>query len=174
MPSNPSAMDESLTASFSTLTRSVGFLGCLTSIPLLHGSSTPTLYSSPLPPHSSLPPCLPQWVCMAEEAGRRYDWVEYENGVQLGNKATCRSESCCLNLALNFINTQTRSRLTRGGVTSSGTAATACASAMRWVAPLLPGLTSLQVGEDSDRYWSLLPATADTATNMVNCQGPQN
>ena len=29
------------------------------------------------------------WVCMAEEAGRRYDWVEYEDGTLLGSKGTC-------------------------------------------------------------------------------------
>ena len=49
---------------------------------------------------------------------------------------------------------------------------------MRWVAPLpaaaAPVLTSLQVAEDSDRYWSLLPATADTATNMVNDMDDKN
>lgn len=54
----------------------------------LHPSSESSwllnLHSSPHPPL--------QWVCMAEEPGRRYDWVEYENGVQLGNKGTCRSE----------------------------------------------------------------------------------
>ena len=36
----------------------------------------------------------PQWVCMAEDSSRRYDWVEYENGVLLGNKGTCKSKAC--------------------------------------------------------------------------------
>jgi hypothetical protein len=31
------------------------------------------------------------WVCMSERSGRRYDWVEYEDGVALGQKGQCRS-----------------------------------------------------------------------------------
>jgi len=78
------------------------------------------------------------WVCMAEEPGRRYDWVEYENGVQLGNKGTCR----------NKIKVDSWWRY------------------IFWHCSYCLCKCD-EVAEDSDRYWSLLPATADTATNMV-------
>ena len=32
------------------------------------------------------------WVCMSKDEGRRYDWVEYEDGTVLGNKGKCQSE----------------------------------------------------------------------------------
>jgi hypothetical protein len=34
------------------------------------------------------------WVCMNERgnSGRRYDWIEYEDGTMLGDKGQCISE----------------------------------------------------------------------------------
>ena len=32
------------------------------------------------------------WVCMSEEPGRRYDWIEYEDATILGKKGQCRSD----------------------------------------------------------------------------------
>ena len=108
---------------------------------------------------------------MAEEEGRRYDWVEYENGIMLGNKVDWFS--------VNFLflfwflptraRARTRSRWTPGGGGSSGTAATASASVTR--------SPTTATGSDKRsrqrqltltlRFWSLLPATADTANNKV-------
>lgn len=32
------------------------------------------------------------WVCMSEDPGRRYDWVEYEDGTFLGENKQCRNK----------------------------------------------------------------------------------
>jgi len=78
------------------------------------------------------------WVCMAEDSSRRYDWVEYENGVLLGNKGTCK----------NKIKVD---------------------SWWRWVFWHCSYCLCKcdQMTEDSHRFWSLLPATADTQNNKV-------
>ena len=111
---------------------------------------------------------------MAEEEGRRYDWVEYENGIMLGNKVEPKDW-----FSVNFLflfwflptraRARTRSRWTPGGGGSSGTAATASASVTR--------SPTTATGSDKRsrqrqltltlRFWSLLPATADTANNKV-------
>ena len=33
------------------------------------------------------------WVCMSNQANRKYDWIEYEDGTILGNKNQCVSNS---------------------------------------------------------------------------------
>jgi len=78
------------------------------------------------------------WVCMAEEEGRRYDWVEYENGIMLGNKGTCK----------NKIKVD---------------------SWWRWIFWHCSYCLCKcdEITDDSHRFWSLLPATADTANNKV-------
>merc|ERR1719400_1552348 len=78
------------------------------------------------------------WVCMAEEPGRRYDWVEYENGIMLGNKGTCK----------NKIKVD---------------------SWWRWIFWHCSYCLCKcdEITDDSHRFWSLLPATADTANNKV-------
>ena len=75
---------------------------------------------------------------MAEDAGRRYDWVEYEDGTLLGSKGTC----------VNKIKVD---------------------SWWRWVFWHCSYCLCKceEVTDDSDRYWSLVPAVADTANNMV-------
>jgi len=79
------------------------------------------------------------WVCMSErEKERRYDWVEYEDGTLLGNKGTC----------VNKIKVD---------------------SWWRWVFWHCSYCLCKceEISDDSDRYWSLVPAEADTANNMV-------
>jgi len=79
------------------------------------------------------------WVCMADGSeGRRYDWVEYENGIQLGNKGTCK----------NKIKVD---------------------SWWRWIFWHCSYCMCKcdEITDDSHRFWSLLPATADTANNKV-------
>ena len=70
--------------------------------------------------------------------GRRYDWVEYENGIQLGNKGTCK----------NKIKVD---------------------SWWRWIFWHCSYCMCKcdEITDDSHRFWSLLPATADTANNKV-------
>jgi len=78
------------------------------------------------------------WVCMSPGQERRYDWVEYEDGTILGNKQQC----------INKIKVD---------------------SWWRWVFWHCSYCLCKcdQVGPDSDRYWSLLPATANVDQNKV-------
>ena len=32
------------------------------------------------------------WVCISGSQDRNYDWLEYENGIELGHKGHCISE----------------------------------------------------------------------------------
>ena len=32
------------------------------------------------------------WVCMSQDQDRNYDWIEYENGIQLGTQGQCISK----------------------------------------------------------------------------------
>ncbi len=32
------------------------------------------------------------WVCMSPDSSRRYDWIEYENGIKLGEQGQCKSK----------------------------------------------------------------------------------
>ena len=32
------------------------------------------------------------WICMSSHRHRKYDWIEYENGILLGNKNQCPSK----------------------------------------------------------------------------------
>lgn len=78
------------------------------------------------------------WVCMAEGSARRYDWVEYENGIVLGDKGTCK----------NKIKVDS------------------------WWRYIFYHCSYCyckcdEVTEDSHRFWSLRPATADTDKNKV-------
>merc|ERR550519_616910 len=79
------------------------------------------------------------WVCMAADGNkRRYDWVEYEDGTLLGNKGTC----------VNKIKVD---------------------SWWRWIFWHCSYCLCKcdEITDDSHRFWSLLPATADTANNKV-------
>jgi len=79
------------------------------------------------------------WVCMSEDSDkRRYDWVEYEDGTLLGAKGTCN----------NKIKVD---------------------SWWRWVFWHCSYCLCKceEINDDSDRYWSLVPAVADTANNMT-------
>jgi len=79
------------------------------------------------------------WVCMAEEsANRRYEWVEYENGIVLGNRGTCKNK-IKVDSWWRYIFYHCSYCLCKCD----------------------------EVTDDSDRFWSLLPATADTANNKV-------
>jgi len=79
------------------------------------------------------------WVCMADGGeGRRYDWVEYENGVLLGDKATCK----------NKIKVDSWWRY------------------IFWHCSYCLCKCD-EITDDSHRFWSLLPATADIAANKV-------
>eukprot|EP00092_Neocalanus_flemingeri_P000983 GFUD01001050.1.p1 GENE.GFUD01001050.1~~GFUD01001050.1.p1 ORF type:complete len:584 (-),score=158.50 GFUD01001050.1:171-1853(-) len=79
------------------------------------------------------------WVCMAGDGDkRRYDWVEYEDGTLLGDKGTC----------VNKIKVD---------------------SWWRWIFWHCSYCLCKcdEVTEDSDRFWSLQPAQADTSTNKI-------
>ena len=79
------------------------------------------------------------WVCMAgDESNRRYDWVEYEDGTLLGNKGTC----------VNKIKVDSWWRY------------------IFWHCSYCLCKCD-EVTEDSDRFWSLQPAQADTQQNKV-------
>eukprot|EP00090_Calanus_glacialis_P044576 TRINITY_DN7968_c0_g1_i1.p1 TRINITY_DN7968_c0_g1~~TRINITY_DN7968_c0_g1_i1.p1 ORF type:complete len:702 (-),score=219.95 TRINITY_DN7968_c0_g1_i1:63-2168(-) len=79
------------------------------------------------------------WVCMAGDGGaRRYDWVEYEDGTLLGNKGTC----------VNKIKVDSWWRY------------------IFWHCSYCLCKCD-EVTEDSDRFWSLLPAVADTTQNKI-------
>jgi len=79
------------------------------------------------------------WVCMSEkEEKRRYDWVEYENGILLGDKGTCK----------NQIKVDSWWRY------------------IFWHCSYCFCKCDA-VTEDSHRFWSLLPAQADTVKNKV-------
>ena len=32
------------------------------------------------------------WVCLSQDRQRKYDWVEYENGIELGRQGQCISK----------------------------------------------------------------------------------
>jgi len=79
------------------------------------------------------------WVCMAEDgSNRRYDWVEYENGIQLGEKGQCK----------NKIKVDSWWRY------------------IFWHCSYCLCKCD-EVTEDSHRFWSLLPAQADTEKNKI-------
>lgn len=79
------------------------------------------------------------WVCMAEDGShRRYDWVEYENGIQLGEKGQCK----------NKIKVDSWWRY------------------IFWHCSYCLCKCD-EVTEDSHRFWSLLPAQADTEKNKI-------
>jgi len=79
------------------------------------------------------------WVCMAgDESKRRYDWVEYEDGTLLGNKGTC----------VNKIKVDSWWRY------------------IFWHCSYCLCKCD-EVTEDSDRFWSLQPAQADTQQNKI-------
>ena len=79
------------------------------------------------------------WVCMSEVgSGRRYDWVEYEDGTLLGSKGQC----------INKIKVDSWWRY------------------VFWHCSYCLCKCD-EPSEESDRYWSLLPAQADSANNMV-------
>jgi len=78
------------------------------------------------------------WVCMAEDNARRYDWVEYENGIVLGDKGTCKNK-IKVDSWWRYIFYHCSYCLCKCD----------------------------EVTEDSHRFWSLLPATADTDKNKV-------
>jgi len=79
------------------------------------------------------------WVCMAGDGNkRRYDWVEYEDGTLLGNKATC----------VNKIKVDSWWRY------------------IFWHCSYCLCKCD-EVTEDSDRFWSLQPAQADTTQNKI-------
>merc|ERR1712013_750934 len=79
------------------------------------------------------------WVCMAgDESKRRYDWVEYEDGTLLGNKGTC----------VNKIKVDSWWRY------------------IFWHCSYCLCKCD-EVTEDSDRFWSLQPAQADTKQNKI-------
>jgi len=79
------------------------------------------------------------WVCMADNTGeRRYDWVEYENGVILGEKSTC----------INKIKVDSWWRW------------------LFWHCSYCLCKCD-EVTEDSHRFWSLLPALSDTENDKV-------
>jgi len=79
------------------------------------------------------------WVCMAgDENKRRYDWVEYEDGTLLGNKGTC----------VNKIKVDSWWRY------------------IFWHCSYCLCKCD-EVTEDSDRFWSLQPAQADTNQNKI-------
>jgi len=80
------------------------------------------------------------WVCMAGDGDkRRYDWVEYEDGTLLGNK-----EGTCINKIK-------------------------VDSWWRWIFWHCSYCLCKcdEVTEDSDRFWSLQPAQADTDQNKI-------
>ena len=79
------------------------------------------------------------WVCMAGDEGkRRYDWVEYEDGTLLGNKGTC----------VNKIKVDSWWRY------------------IFWHCSYCFCKCD-EITEDSDRFWSLQPAQADTSQNKI-------
>jgi len=79
------------------------------------------------------------WVCMAANQGeRRYDWVEYENGVILGDKSTC----------INKIKVDSWWRW------------------LFWHCSYCLCKCD-EVTDDSHRYWSLLEAVSNTTNNKV-------
>jgi len=79
------------------------------------------------------------WVCMSEVgSGRRYDWVEYEDGTLLGSKGQC----------INKIKVDSWWRY------------------VFWHCSYCLCKCD-EPSEESDRYWSLLPAQADSANNMT-------
>jgi len=79
------------------------------------------------------------WVCMAEnEQKRRYDWVEYENGIQLGEKGTCK----------NKIKVDSWWRY------------------IFWHCSYCLCKCD-EITEDSHRFWSLKPVVADKDANMI-------
>jgi len=79
------------------------------------------------------------WVCMAaDENKRRYDWVEYEDGTLLGDKGTC----------VNKIKVDSWWRY------------------LFWHCSYCFCKCD-EITEDSDRYWSLEPALADTMQNKI-------
>merc|ERR1719445_1372561 len=79
------------------------------------------------------------WVCMADGGeGRRYDWVEYEDGTLLGNKGTC----------VNKIKVDSWWRY------------------IFWHCSYCLCKCD-EVTEDSDRFWSLKPVQADTNQNKI-------
>ena len=45
------------------------------------------------------------WVCLSQDRQRKYDWVEYENGIELGEQKQCISEYIFLafNAFIKFI-----------------------------------------------------------------------
>ena len=77
-----------------------------------------------------------------DESKRRYDWVEYEDGTLLGNKGTC----------VNKIKVDSWWRY------------------IFWHCSYCLCKCD-EVTEDSDRFWSLQPAQADTQQNKVLREG---
>lgn len=78
------------------------------------------------------------WVCMSNDANRKYDWIEYEDGQLLGNKGQC----------VNKIKVDSWWRWLFWH----------CSYCLcKCDAP----------GPDSDRYWSLRPALSDVAKNKI-------
>jgi hypothetical protein len=43
------------------------------------------------------------WVCMSADNNRRYDWIEYENGIQLGTQNTCISTAIMFIISIIII-----------------------------------------------------------------------
>jgi len=81
------------------------------------------------------------WICMGEndeQAQRRYDWVEYEDGTLLGNKGTCK----------NKVKVDSWWRYVFWH----------CSYCL---------CKCEEIGDHSDRYWSLVPAVSDTDNNMA-------
>ena len=82
------------------------------------------------------------WICMGEndeQAQRRYDWVEYEDGTLLGNKGTCK----------NKVKVDSWWRYVFWH----------CSYCL---------CKCEEIGDHSARYWSLVPAVSDTDNNMVS------
>jgi len=79
------------------------------------------------------------WVCMAENAAaRRYNWIEYENGVILGDKTTC----------INKIKVDSWWRW------------------LFWHCSYCLCKCD-EITEDSHRFWSLLPAISDITNDKI-------
>ena len=78
------------------------------------------------------------WICNSQNPDRKYDWIEYENGIKLG-----KQEGQCIN---------------KVKVDSWWRFLFHCSYCLC--------LCDAQ-GPDSDRYWSLMPQESDVANNKV-------